>query len=53
VCREGFTLVEILATLTLAAIVLPPVVQGISLSLATSIRARQQAQAASLAQCKL
>jgi len=45
--------VEILATLTLVAIVLPSVMQGISLSLATAERARRQVQAASLAHGKL
>ncbi len=51
--RGGFTLVEILATLTLATIVLPSVMQGISLSLATAEQARRQVQAASLAHGKL
>jgi len=50
---RGFTLVEILATLTLAAIVLPAVMHGISQSLATASQARQQAEAASLAHGKL
>jgi len=52
VCR-AFTIVEVLATLTLAGIVLPPVVHGILLCLATAGHARYQAQAASLAQGKL
>jgi prepilin-type N-terminal cleavage/methylation domain-containing protein len=51
--RCGFTLVEILATLTLVAIVLPSVMHGISLSLATADQARQQAEAAALAHSKL
>ena len=49
----AFTIVEVLATLTLAAIVLPPVVHGVLLCLATAGHARQQARAASLAQSKL
>jgi len=52
-CRKAFTVVEILATLTLAGIVLPPVMHGILLCLATADHARHQAQAASLAQSKL
>jgi hypothetical protein len=45
--------VEVLATLALAGIVLPAVVHGILLCLGTAGYARQQAQAASLAQSKL
>ena len=51
--RGGFTIIEVLATLTLAAIVLPPTVHGILLCLATASHAQQHAQAASLAQGKL
>ena len=46
----GFTLLEVLATLMLVGIVLPVVVDGILLSLATAGHARNQAEAASLAQ---
>ena len=49
----GFTLIEVLATLTLVAIVLPPVMKGISLCLATAGNARSQTEASSLAQTKL
>lgn len=51
--RRAFTFIEILATLTLLAIVLPPVMQGISLCLATAEFAKQQAQASSLCHGKL
>ena len=51
--RRAFTIVEVLATLMLAAIVLPPAVHGILLCLSASGHARQQARAASLAQSKL
>ena len=51
--ERAFTIVEVLATLTLAAIILPVVVHGILLCLATASYARQQVQAASLAQSKL
>jgi type II secretory pathway pseudopilin PulG len=51
--QRAFTVLEVLATLTLAAIILPSAVQGILLCLATAAHARQQAQAASLAQSKL
>ena len=50
---RAFTIVEILATLTLASIVLPPVTHGILLCLATAGHARNHAQAASLAQSKM
>ena len=51
--RGAFTVIEVLATLTLVAIVFPVVINGLSLCLATAENARQQAQAASLAQSKL
>jgi len=51
--KGAFTLIEVLAALTLVAIVLPVVVDGVSLSLATAGQARQQTEAASLAQSKL
>ena len=51
--RCGFTLIEVLATLMLVAIVLPVVMNGLTLCLATAGHARSQAEAASLAQTKL
>ncbi|MDY7010189.1 MAG: hypothetical protein SVV80_05480 [Planctomycetota bacterium] len=51
--KVAFTLIEVLTTLTLAAIVLPAVVDGILLSLATAGHARRQSEAVSLAQSKL
>jgi len=52
--REGaFTIVEVLATLALAAIVLPAVVHGVLLCLSVAGYAHDQAQAAALAQSKL
>jgi len=51
--HRGFTIVEVLATLTLAAIVLPPAVDGVLVCLATAAHAKDQARAASLAQSKL
>ena len=50
---KAFTIVEVLATLALAAIVLPAVVSGILVCTSTAVYARQQVQAASLAQSKL
>lgn len=50
---RAFTIVEVLATMTLASIVLPPVVQGVLLCLDTAGHAKLQARAASLAQSKL
>jgi type II secretory pathway pseudopilin PulG len=50
---RAFTIVEVLATLMLAAIVLPAVMHGVLLCLATADHATHQARAASLAQSKL
>jgi len=51
--RWGFTMIEVLATLMLAAIVLPAIMRGMSVCMATSSQARRQAEAAALAQDKL
>jgi prepilin-type N-terminal cleavage/methylation domain-containing protein len=51
--HPGFTFIEILATLTLLAVVLPAIMSGLSLSLSAGGLARQQAEAARLAQGKL
>jgi prepilin-type N-terminal cleavage/methylation domain-containing protein len=51
--RGGFTLVEVLASLLLAAIVLPPAIRGIVLCLDTAGEARLRTEAAALAQSKL
>jgi len=52
-CRGAFTIVELLATLTLVCIVLPVAVHGILLCLDVAAHARHQAQAAALAQSKI
>ncbi len=51
--RGAFTIVELLATLTLVCIVLPVAVHGILLCLDVAAHARHQAQAAALAQSKI
>jgi Tfp pilus assembly protein PilV len=51
--QPAFTLVETLATLLLAAILLPLAMHGITLSLHTAAAARQQSEAAQLAELKL
>jgi prepilin-type N-terminal cleavage/methylation domain-containing protein len=51
--RRGFTLVEILATLALVAIILPVAMSGISLALGVADQGRRQTEAASLAQTKM
>ena len=51
--RQAFTLVEVLATLALVAIILPVVMKGISLATATAGFAKQQMEAASLAETML
>lgn len=50
---SAFTLVEVLAALLLVAIVLPVVMQGISLATGAASSAKRRTQAASLAQSKL
>jgi len=49
----GFTLIEVLVTMTLMSIIIPIVMRGISVSLATANSARHTAEAATLAQSKL
>ena len=51
--RAGFTLIEVLATLVLVAIVLPVAMKGISLSLGAAVYAKTSVQAAHLADAKL
>lgn len=50
--RGGFTLVEILATMALMSIVLPPVMEGIRMSTEAEGWARRRTQAAELARDK-
>ena len=51
--RRGLTLVEVLATIVMMAIVLPAAMQGIALCTSTSVVARQRSEAAALAEAKL
>ena len=51
--RLAFTLIEILATLALVAIILPVAMAGISLALSTADLSRHQTEAARLAQTKM
>jgi prepilin-type N-terminal cleavage/methylation domain-containing protein len=51
--RSGFTLVEVLASLTVVLIALPVAMEAISLSNATATRARRQLEAGNLAASKL
>ena len=51
--RRAFTLIEVLATLLLIAIVMPAVMQGVSIALATAGSARQRTEAAAVAQAQL
>jgi len=54
-CRKvlGFTFVEILATLTFVAIVLPVVMRGISLAASSAGETRRRTQATALCQRKM
>jgi general secretion pathway protein I len=51
--RRGFTLIEILATLLLVAIILPVAMSGISLALNVADESKRRTEAAALAQSKL
>jgi prepilin-type N-terminal cleavage/methylation domain-containing protein len=51
--RRGVTLMEVLATLLLVGIVLPAVMQGVTVSMQAASRARHQTEAAALAEAKL
>jgi general secretion pathway protein I len=51
--RRGFTLIEVLATMLLIAIVLPAAMQGISLAARTASNARRRSEAAMLAHEKI
>ncbi len=51
-CR-GVTLMEVLATLLLVAIVLPVAMEGVTISMQAAARARHQTEAAALAEMKL
>ena len=51
--KRGFTLVEVLAAVTIVAIVLPVAMQAVSLSVTVADRARYKAEAATLAHSKM
>jgi prepilin-type N-terminal cleavage/methylation domain-containing protein len=51
--RRGFTLIEVLAAIVFIAIVLPIAMNGISLALFAAENAKQQAEAAQLAEKQL
>ena len=51
--RRGLTLVEVLATIVMLAIVLPAAMHGVTLCTATAQAARQRGEATALAEAKL
>lgn len=51
--ESGFTLVEILATFVLIALIIPVAMQGISLSMRLGVKSKRQMEAAALAETKL
>ena len=51
--RHGFTMIEVLASMMLVAIVLPVAMKGVSLALQTASLARQRSLAASLAETQM
>jgi prepilin-type N-terminal cleavage/methylation domain-containing protein len=50
---RAFTLVEVLATLVMLAIILPIAMRGVSMAMAAASNARRTAEATSLAEAKL
>jgi type II secretory pathway pseudopilin PulG len=50
---KGFTLVEILATFVLIALIIPVVMEGISLSMKLGTKSKRQVEAGALAETKL
>jgi prepilin-type N-terminal cleavage/methylation domain-containing protein len=51
--RKGFTLIEVLATMVLLALVLPAAMRGATIALSAASSARHRTEAATLAQAKL
>jgi prepilin-type N-terminal cleavage/methylation domain-containing protein len=51
--KKGFTLVEILATFVLIALILPAVMEGISLAMRLGTRSKHKVEASALAESKL
>lgn len=51
--KRGFTLVEILATFVLIAVILPVVMEGLSLSMKLGSKSKRQIEAGALAETKL
>jgi len=51
--RSAFTLVEVLATLVMLAIILPIAMRGVSMAMAAASNARRTAEATTLAETKL
>jgi prepilin-type N-terminal cleavage/methylation domain-containing protein len=51
--HSGFTLIEVLATMILLAIVIPVAMRGVSISLAAADKAKHLSQASALAESKL
>ncbi len=51
--ERGFTLVEILATFVLIALILPVVMEGLSLSMKLGVKSKRQVEAGTLAEIKL
>jgi type II secretion system protein I len=51
--RSGFTMVEVLASLALVAVILPVAMQGISLAMGAADLARDRIEAGGLAEAKL
>lgn len=51
--RRGMTLIEVLATVAILSVALPPIMYGISLATSVAGVARQRAEATNLAEAKL
>ena len=51
--RHGFTMVEVLASLVLVAVILPVAMKGVSVAMGAADLARERVEAAGLAEAKL
>jgi prepilin-type N-terminal cleavage/methylation domain-containing protein len=52
-CDKGFTLIEILATFVLIALILPAAMEGISLATKLGVKSKQEIKAGTLAETEL
>ena len=51
--NDGFTLIEVITTIAVMVLIMPPIVQGFKMAADMSIRARNKTQAIAIAQSKM